>query len=344
MIDPRHTDEFLAPLLYRYGAHTASYVLTEGRARLFRVGGIDGCLGWEPRSGCRVIAGDPLCAPEVAPALLTTFRRRSWPRPVLAYAVTPTYCRAFRAAGFGAEPVGAEATFDPRRFHLGGGGRALLRAAVNHAVKQGVEVTELPLPVADATTAAELTDLSAAWLVGKGGDELGFLLGEPVFDQPTHRRTFLARSRTGRIEGFLTCAPIRGRGGWYLDITRRRQDAVRGTMELLTTIALQTFGREGAAFASMGLSPLARLDAPDVPPGDSLEFRKLGAAVFASVRSPYDYASLARYKGKYSPDAWEYRYLCYSGRIAEWAIRQLLQRLLRRAANIATTGEPGRFR
>lgn len=335
MTEPRLVDDALAPLLRRYGTHTASYVLTEGRARHFRVPGIEGCLGWEPRFGCRVIAGDPVCAPEVAPALLATFRRRSWPRPVLAYAVTPALCSAFRAAGFGAEPIGAEATFDPSRFHLGGGARALLRAAVNHAVKQGVEVTELRLPVTEVSAARELQEVSAAWLADKGGDELGFLLGEPAFDRPTDRRTFVARSPAGRIEGFLTCAPIWGRGGWYLDITRRRRDAVRGTMELLTTTALQTFGAEGATFASMGLAPLACLDGSDVPAGDSPALRQLSVAAFATVRSPYDYAGLARYKGKYAPDAWEYRYLCYSGRIAEWGIRRLLTRLVRRAATVA---------
>jgi lysylphosphatidylglycerol synthetase-like protein (DUF2156 family) len=63
------------------------------------------------------------------------------------------------------------------------------------------------------------------------------------------------------------------------------------------------------------------------------------AQAFAAVRSPYDYRALARYKGKYAPDAWEYRYLCYSGRLAEWGTRVLLSRLIRRSEGAAAEGE-----
>jgi phosphatidylglycerol lysyltransferase len=150
----------------------------------------------------------------------------------------------------------------------------------------------------------------------------------------------VARAPGGRVEGFLGCAPVLGRAGWYLDITRRRPDAVRGTMELLTTTALQTFGAEGATFASLGLAPLACLEGSAVPPGDSPVLCHLMRQVFAAVRSPYDYQALARYKGKYVPDAWEYRFLCYSGRLAEWGSRRVLSRLLRRSAASASPGAP----
>ena len=307
--------------LRRFGAHTASYVLLEGNKEYLTLPSVDGFVAWETRWGCPVIAGDPVCAQRDAPQLLAALRRRAFPRPVLAYSVSPVFRDAFSEAGFDAVPIGAEATFDPSRFTLAGGARAVLRSAVNHATKAGLTVRQHdPLAPGAAATSAELSTLSRAWLAAKGEDELGFLLGQPVLDRPTAKRTFVARG-VNRVEGFLVCEPVFARRGWYLDVTRRQPDAVRGTMELLTATALQTFGAEGATFASMGLAPLARLDANDAPPSDSPALSTLCRRAYSRLRRPYDYRDLARYKAKYAPDAWEHRLLCYSGPVAEWVIR-----------------------
>src|SRR5215470_6097864 len=66
------------------------------------------------------------------------------------------------------------------------------------------------------------------------------------------------------LEGFIVCEPIYGRNGYYLDVTRRRADAVRGTMELLTAEILRLLSAEGCDMVSMGLAPLALLDDPDL--------------------------------------------------------------------------------
>ena len=112
----------------------------------------------------------------------------------------------------------------------------------------------------------ELREISAEWLKGKGNHELGFVLGSLGLDHPSAKRYFIARSEKGnrRIEGFIVCEPIYGSSGYYLDVTRRRPDAVRGTMELLTTEILRLLRGEGYRMASMGLAPLALLDDPEI--------------------------------------------------------------------------------
>jgi phosphatidylglycerol lysyltransferase len=325
----------LEDALTRFGAHTASYVLLEGDKRYLTRPGVDGFIAWETRMGCPVIAGDPVCDARDAPALLHALRRRAFPRPVFAYAASPSMGEAYRAAGFGSVHVGAEPVFDPRGFSLAGGARATVRAAVNHASKAGLTVREHdPVDGPDVRDNAQLEAISREWLSGKGEDELGFLLGRPALDRRTRKRYFVARSRE-RIEGFLVCEPVLARNGWYLDVTRRRGDAVRGTMEFLTTEALRVFGAEHASFASMGLAPLARPPGVELPPGDSPALDALLARAFEELRSPYDFRDLARYKSKYAPDAWEPRRLCYAGPGAERLLRVAIGIALRRAARRA---------
>ncbi|MGQ0649279.1 MAG: bifunctional lysylphosphatidylglycerol flippase/synthetase MprF [Gemmatimonadaceae bacterium] len=324
--------ERLEALLSRFGTHTASYVLLEGNKCYLTLPDVEGFVAWETRAGCPVIAGDPVCDPRQAARLLRAVRWRAFPRPVFAYAATPGMEAAYREAGFGTVPIGAEPVFDPRSFSLAGGARATVRAAVNHAVKAGLSVVEHDPQGEDAAAVnREITGISDQWLADRGDDELGFLLGRPALDRKTRKRYFVARS-AGRIEGFLVCEPVLTRNGWYLDVTRRRGDAVRGTMELLTTSALQTFGVEGASFASMGLAPLARLEEPGVPPGDSQRLMALLRRAFRELQSPYDFRDLARYKSKYAPDAWEPRLLCYSGSVAERVARLAISVASRRSA------------
>lgn len=330
--------------LERHGTHTASYVLLEGDKRYLTIPGIDGFIAWERRAGIPIVAGDPVCAHSDAPPLLQALRRTLWPRPVFAYAASVEMLPAFRSAGFGGVPVGAEPVFDPRIFTLGGGARATVRAAVNHAKRDGLRVEEHD-PHAPGAGAAnvELETISGAWLADKGAGELGFLLGKPQFDKRTKKRYFVARS-TQRIEGFLVCEPVLARGGWYLDVTRRRSDAVRGTMELLTSTALSTFGGEGVSFASMGLSPLAQLDLGDSSGVDSPRLRALLQMAYETLGTPYDFRNLHRYKAKYAPDSWTPRFLCFTSgigeRMAVGAIRFALWKERRRARRHSASEAP----
>ncbi|MGQ0766768.1 MAG: phosphatidylglycerol lysyltransferase domain-containing protein [Gemmatimonadota bacterium] len=320
---------YLEEALDRFGIHSACYVLLEGNKSYLR-GGDGGFVAWERRFGCPVIAGDPVCEVADATPLLLQLRRRFRPRPVFAYAVSARMVEAFRSAGFACVPVGAEPIFDPSSFALAGGARATLRAAVNHATKAGVRVSEhFPRAPGAALLNNELEALSAEWLSAHGNGELSFLLGLPRLGERTRKRYFVARSAQ-RVEGFMVCEPIPASGGWYIDVTRRRVDALRGTMELLSTTAMRAFGVEGVRRVSMGLAPLARLDLGASIADDSPSLRLRFERVFNEVRSPYGFESLARYKTKYAPDSWEPAFFCLAGAgaglVMDVALRWLLMR------------------
>ena len=250
----------------RYGASSNSYVLLEGAKTYFTSPGVDGFLAYQVSAGVALIAGDPVCAPQQARRLIRDFTSAMM-RPVGAYQVSPLMLAAFRQEGFADVQIGKEAIFDLERFTLAGGKMELVRAATNKARRDGVVVSEHH-PFAEGADAIndELREISDEWLKGKGNHELGFVLGSLSLDHPSAKRYFIARSNqgTGRIEGFIVCEPIYGRSGYYLDVTRRRPDAVRGTMELLSAEILRILREEGYQMASMGLAPLALLDDPDL--------------------------------------------------------------------------------
>src|SRR5258705_5537226 len=233
--------------------------------------------------------------------------------PVGAYQVSPQMRDAFREAGFKDIQIGKEAVFDLGRFSLAGGLMELVRAATNKARREGVVVSEhRPFALGAERVNHELRAISAEWLKEKGEHEFGFLLGSLGLEQRSAKRYFIARSGggTGGIEGFIVCEPIYGRNGYYLDVTRRRVDAVRGTMELLTTEILRLLCSEGYEMASMGLAPLALLDDPDLSRHPHLT--GLMRFVYQRVNNDYDFKLLYRYKAKYHPHAWEPRYFCFS--------------------------------
>jgi len=298
----------------RYGTNSSSYVLLEGPKSYFTSPGVDGFIAYQVSGGVALIAGDPVCAPHQARRLIHDFTSVVM-KPVGAYQVSPLMLEAFRQEGFADIQIGKEAVFDLDRFTLAGGKMELVRAATNKARREGLVVSEHDPFAEDAESVNdELREISAAWLSCKGNQELGFVLGSLGLEQPSAKRYFIARAENGagRIEGFIVCEPIYGRSGYYLDVTRRRLDSVRGTMELLTAEIMRILREEGCEMASMGLAPLALLDDPDLL--DHPVLARLMRFVYERVNLSYDFKLLYRYKAKYHPHTWEPRYFCFNQR------------------------------
>ena len=297
----------------RYGINSTSYVLLEGPKQYFTSPQVDGFLAYQVRAGVAVIGGDPVCSCGQAPELIRDFVDAMTGCPIGAYQVSPHMRDAFQEVGFNDIQIGKEAIFDLNRFSLAGGLMELVRAATNKARREGVVVSEhRPFALGASPVNHELRAISAEWLRSKGEHEFGFLLGSLALEQRSAKRYFIARSGggAGRIEGFIVCEPIYGRNGYYLDVTRRRVDAVRGTMELLTTEILRLLCAEGYEMASMGLAPLALLDDPDLSGHPHLT--SLMRFVYQRVNNNYDFKLLYRYKAKYHPHVWEPRYFCFN--------------------------------
>jgi phosphatidylglycerol lysyltransferase len=318
----------LRALVQKYGHNSSSYVLLEGPKSYFMTPGVEGFIAYQISVGVAVIGGDPVCAPERAAELLREFRAAMRPRAVCAYQVSPHLLPAFRAAGFDDAQIGAEALFELDKFTLKGGPMEPVRAATNKARREFVYVSEHDPFAPGAETDlinGEIRAVSDEWLATRGDREMGFLLGGLGLGQKSDKRYFLARSGAGhgRVEGFVVCEPIYGRNGYYLDVTRRRPDAVRGTMELLTAEICQKLHAEGYEVVSLGLAPLAQLDDPDLARHPRLA--KIMRLIYDKSKRVYDFRHLYRYKSKYHPHLWERRYLCFTPRLSLRMFYALLQ-------------------
>lgn len=325
----------------RYGTNSNSYVLLEGPKSYFTSPDVDGFLAYQISAGIALIAGDPVCAPGDARRLIHAFCSAVM-RPVGAYQVSPEILSAFRQEGFADVQIGKEAVFSLDQFTLCGGKMELVRAATNKARRAGVVVSEHdPFAFGADAINEELREISREWLKGKGSQELGFVLGSLGLEQPSAKRYFLARSDygAGRIEGFIVCEPIFGRSGYYLDVTRRRADAIRGTMELLTAEILRRLREEGYQMASMGVAPLALLDDPDL--ADHPLAAKLMRFVYQRVNNSYDFKRLYRYKAKYHPHNWEPRYFCFNQRRLSLNMLYALLRVRKSATHETSPGQQG---
>jgi phosphatidylglycerol lysyltransferase len=302
----------LESLVRRFGFNSTSYVLLEGPKLFFKSERVEGFIAYQLSAGVAVIGGDPVCAPGDAELLLSDFLKEMKNRRVCAYQVSPEVLEAFRANGFGDIQIGKEAVFDLKHFTLSGGRMEVVRAATNKARREGVIVEEhFPFAPGAEDINRELCAISHEWLRQKGSCEMGFLLGGLGLEVRSEKRYFIARSGDGlgRVEGFIVCEPVFARQGYYLDITRRRTDAVRGSMELLTTEIFRLLGEEGSLMASMGLAPLANLEDADFTKHPRLA--RLMRFVYERKDMGYDFKQLYRYKAKYHPHAWESRYLCF---------------------------------
>lgn len=294
---PQSGPDGLEMCVRAYGTNCTSYVLLEGTKDYFRSARVDGFIAYQIRTGVVVIGGDPVCAVADAPALLADFLAASRGCAVCAYQVTPEFLEVFRQMGFGDVQVGNEAVFNLKQFTLAGGQMELVRAATNKARREGIRISEHhPFAAGAGMLNAELRAVSEEWLRNKNNREMGFLLGGLGLERRSAKRYFIARSENGngRVEGFIVCEPIYGRCGYYLDVTRRRSDAVRGTMELLTTEVFRALHAEGYAMASMGLAPLANIDDPDLKRHPRLT--RLMRYAYEHVENAYDFKHLYRYK------------------------------------------------
>lgn len=196
-------------------------------------------------------------------------------------------------------------------YQLSGGKVAKVRAAINHATKAGITVEEYhPKNRRNTDIERQISEISKEWLAGKGGEELGFMLGGTNLDQPLDRRYFYAADSAGRILGYVVFLPYLSGKAYLADVTRRRNDAPQGVLEKIIYEAFLKMKEEGVTWGNMGLSPLYRV-AEDEKAGFT---EKLFRYVYDNMNQSYDFKALHHAKEKYAPTEWQPRFLAFSPR------------------------------
>lgn len=265
--------------------------------------------------------GDPIGPAEEIPLLLHDFQRfcrdRDW--EFAFFQARAELLPLYRELGWRAIHIGEDPILWTERFTLEGSAMSDARRAVRKAAKAGLEVHHFVPGERPFDLAGEggkwidgLRAISNEWLRRHPGGEKDFCMGR--FDPEHLRDSWLAiawNPGARRVEGFLTWEPIWARGGWTLDLMRRRDDAVLGTMELLVARSVEAARARGDSMMSLSLSALAQVTEADgsaqpLPP----ESNRAREFLMEQLAHYYDFKGLFRWKKKFDP-VFEDRYLVF---------------------------------
>ena len=291
-------------LVLRYGWNATAYqILNPGIAHWFSESG-DAVVGFARHSRVRVVAGAPVCAPERLQAVVTEFAadaRRCGDR-VCYFGAGERLEASMRADGaHGTVGLGAQPSWDPRRWGAIIERRASLRAQLHRARNKGVVVSRWESD--RARNSPELARVLGEWLQGLGLPPLHFLIETETIALTIDRRIFVAE-RAGAVVSYLVASPVPARCGWLIEQIVRGRGAPNGTSELLVDAAMRALAADSAEYVTLGLSPLSRhsrYEGPEAPAWLALVLRWLRA----HGRRFYDFDGLDRFKSKFRPEAWE---------------------------------------
>jgi phosphatidylglycerol lysyltransferase len=291
-------------LVLQHGWNATAYqILNPGIAHWFSAAG-DAVIGYVRRSGVRVVAGAPVSAPERLRDVALEFaaHARAHGDRVCYFGAGARLEETLRGDGAcGTVGLGAQPSWDPRRWGAIVVRRASLRAQLNRARNKGVVVARWSAE--RAQNSPELERLLGQWLQGLGLPPLHFLIETDTIALTRDRRIFVA-VRGDAAVAYLVASPVPARSGWLIEQIVRGRGAPNGTSELLVDAAMRALAAEGAEYVTLGLAPLSRQSHwadPAVPAWLRLVLRWIRA----HGRRFYDFDGLDHFKSKFAPEAWE---------------------------------------
>jgi len=295
----------------------------------FRAPGVPGFIAYR-RSGRWLVQIGGAHAPEQSrPTLIERFRVFAHENRcrVLAVQLQQRDARDHAAAGYTVNQIGASYALPVAEFTLRGKPFVSLRNKISRAQRAGIHVEFTTARELSGADEAAMAGLDAEWLRAKGrfARPLHALVGEVGGPAAPVRRLVLAREHE-RLIGYVSLSPVFGsRPGWLHDLSRRRDDAPPGVMELLVSQCIQRCVDEQTPWWHFGFTPFTSLDSASEFPGASPVVTRLVGLLADHGARVYPAASQVDYKRKWGalhtlPD-----YLAFDGRPSVSGVFRLLK-------------------
>jgi phosphatidylglycerol lysyltransferase len=179
--------------------------------------------------------------------------------------------------------------------------RSSLRAQFNRARNKGVRVTEWSLERAADNPA--LRRALTEWLADRHLPPLHFMVEPETLRYLDDRRVFVAERGDREVVGFTVFSPVPKRSGWLVEQIIRAKAAPNGTAELLLDTAVRAVAVDGAAYVTLGLSPLSERGTPPIEVPAWLRLALKWVRVHG--RRFYNFGGLDAFKAKFNPESWE---------------------------------------
>ena len=308
--------ERAAEVVRRHGQlSTAYFALGEDKRYVWSDSGRT-LLPYRVVGGVALALSDPIGPAEEHPQTLAKFiaycRRQDWAFGI--YQASPTAYQLGRSQGLRGFKIGEDSLVDLRCFTLAGKAGAAVRHSVARARRGGLTVRLFHGERLPDDLVAGMERVSATWLRQREiSGQFGFSMGRFPADWSPEMLTAVAVDPNGAVQAFVTWTPLYAAQGWSLDLIRRDADAIPGAMELLIAESFAWAIARGCERMSLGLLPLAGLDAET----RALEGASATPEALIERSASYlhqrgvllsSYASLRHFKEKFHP-AWEARYL-----------------------------------
>jgi len=213
----------------------------------------------------------------------------------------------FSRHGFKINQLGASFTLNLENYSLSGTFFMKLRNKISRAKRAGVQVVEYGKELSFYPELRhQLLEIDNDWIKSKHAKKLDFMVGETgdieSFDF-TCKRLFIAMY-DGKPAAYILYVRTFGTyAGWMHELTRKKSDAVAGIMELINSIAIQTFINENVRYLNFGFTPLTELN-PDneIKSAYSPVMQWVFKLLAKHGRFIYPSKSQLQYKLKWAPD------------------------------------------
>jgi phosphatidylglycerol lysyltransferase len=302
----------LEQLIERFGWNTNSFLLHYGGYRFFKPFGTweTGVVPYVSTSRALIVAGDPLCRPDLQWDALKIFREfaRQNNLQVVILPASERLAADADAHGFGKLIVGTEAQFDPVTWVPRGDPGKPVRWSVNKARRSGVSA-ELYFPGQARRPEIEtaIAEFADQWRNERKINPLGYLVSVDPLNR-VEDKLFVTAWFEGKLTAFLAASPIYAREGWYIEDIIRLKSTPAGASELLITTLLDHLRISRCQFATLGTAPLvgveSQRDYPVVRWALTLIYRRMNAF--------YNFRGLHHFKSKFRPTFEERNYVLFS--------------------------------
>ena len=291
-------------LVLTHGWNATSYqILNPGIAWWINPGD-DAVIGFVRAAGVRVVAGAPVCPPDLLATVVERFRQdaTSQGESVCFFGAGERLERLLLPTGaWSVASLGAQPSWNPALWAAILVERASLRKQLHRATNKGVTVVEWATVTVEKES--RLRECLGQWLEGRHLPALHFLVEPETLDNLADRRLFVAE-RESDVVGFLVASPVSARNGWLIEQIIRGHGAVNGVTELLVDACMRALATDGASYVTLGLAPLSRhstFDSARMPWWLRLTLR----LVRAHGRRFYNFEGLDTFKAKFEPEHWE---------------------------------------
>lgn len=287
-----------------HSRRTDAMLALTGDKRFLRSASGDALLMYQVQGQSWIVMGDPIGPREEWAELLWALREQADAAQgrLLLYQISMDAVPIAIDLGLQLVKYGEEARVALDRFTLDGSDMRALRHAERRAIREEAAFEIVPAARVPEIMAA-LRAVSDEWLHAKGHGEKAFSIGR--FDPAYLERFDIAViRRQGRIVAFANIWATPNREELSVDLMRHARDAPYGAMDYLFVQLMKWGKAQGFRWFTLGLAPLAGLEARRLAP----VWARAGALLYRHGDAFYGFEGLRAYKDKFAP-VWEPRYI-----------------------------------